>query len=224
MRRCNLMPLSRRIAVTSRCPLSSSPTAPSISRSVPSRILASGVLSSCDICRRNRFRSWARSSRRWRSHSSWRPRRSRSSGPLTTIGCENVPRPSSLIARSIWRSGRPIQKVTASTTTRVSGTSRADCRNRRWRAASACRRSAVSSLSSWRLPPSATRLATSLRRSNCDSRASYFGVPGGVVEHPGAQGLLQALHRPEQRVGIGAGELQRELLACRGSRRSSDWE
>ena len=83
--RCSLMPFSRRIAVTSRWLESSSPTAPSISSSVPSRILASGVFSSCDMWRRKRLRSCASSSSRWRSHSSWWPRRSRSSGPVTAM-------------------------------------------------------------------------------------------------------------------------------------------
>ena len=67
--------------MTSRWPVSSSPTAPSISSSVPSRMLASGVFSSCDMCRRNRLRSCASSSSRLRSHSSWCPSRSRSTGP-----------------------------------------------------------------------------------------------------------------------------------------------
>ena len=125
--RCSLMPLSRRIAVTSRCPLPSSPTAPSISSSVPSRMLASGVFSSCDMWRRKRLRSCARSSRRWRSHSSWWPRRSRSRGPETAIGCVKAPRPSSLIARSIWRSGRPIDSVSARIAISDSGTSSELC-------------------------------------------------------------------------------------------------
>ena len=81
MSRCSLMPLSRRMATTSRWELSRGPTAPSMSSSAPSRMLASGVFSSCDMWRRKRLRSCARSSRRRRSHSSCAPRRSRSRGP-----------------------------------------------------------------------------------------------------------------------------------------------
>ena len=181
IRRCRRMPLSRRMVVTSRWPLCSSPTAPSISSSVPSRMFASGVLSSWDMWRRKRLRSSASSSRRWRSHSSWRPRRSRSRGPVTSIACENVPRPSSLIARSMARNGRPIQKITTSTTARVSGISRADCQNRRVRALSVLAFSAASSSSSWRLPPSARRAATSLIGPNWASSVSNAAEAGGVA-------------------------------------------
>ena len=66
---------------TSRCSVLSEPTAPSISSSVPSRMFASGVLSSCDMCRRNLLRSSEISSSRTRSHSSWRPSACRSVGP-----------------------------------------------------------------------------------------------------------------------------------------------
>ena len=121
--RCSLMPFSRRIAATSRWLESSSPTAPSISSSVPSRMLASGVFSSCDMWRRKRLRSCASSSRRLRSHSSCPPSRSRSCGPETTIGLVKLPSPSSLIARSSWRSGRPTPMVSTNTATTASGSS-----------------------------------------------------------------------------------------------------
>ncbi len=72
---CSLTPLSRRMPVTSCCWMSSCPTEPSSSSSVPSRIFASGVLSSCDMWRRNLFFSSVDSLSRCRSHSSWRPER-----------------------------------------------------------------------------------------------------------------------------------------------------
>ena len=124
------MPFSRKIAVTSRWLLCSSPTAPSIKSSVPSRIFASGVFSSCDICRRNRFFSCARSSNRPRSHSNCAANRSRSAGPRMAMGLENVPRPSSLMARSMARMGLPNRYVNTPTTASVKGTSSRVCQNR----------------------------------------------------------------------------------------------
>ena len=145
--RCSLIPFSRRIAVTSRWLESSSPTAPSISSSVPSRMLARGVLSSCDMCRRKRLRSWASSSSRWRSHSSCPPRRSRSCGPVTAIVLVKVPWPSSLMARSSCRSGRPTPRVNTNTATTASGSSGAACHSRRLRACRVCSSSAATSVS-----------------------------------------------------------------------------
>ena len=87
--RCRRMPFSRRMAVTSRCAGSRSPTAPSMSSSVPSRRFASGVFSSCDIWRRKRFFSSSSSTKRVRSHSSCCPSCSRSVGPLMAMGVSN---------------------------------------------------------------------------------------------------------------------------------------
>ena len=77
--------------------------------------------------RRKRFFSCASSSRRTRSQSSCRPSRSRSVGPLTTIGFDRPLWPSWWIARSIWRIGRPINSVKNSTSSSVPGTSAATC-------------------------------------------------------------------------------------------------
>ncbi len=108
-----------------------------MSSSVPSRMLASGVFSSCDMWRRKRLRSCARSSRRLRSHSSCPPRRSRSCGPETAIGLVKVPSPSSLIARSSWRSGRPDADGEHEHGDRPrAAASRAACHSRRLRACS----------------------------------------------------------------------------------------
>ena len=191
--RCSLMPFSRRIAATSRWLESSSPTAPSISSSVPSRMLASGVLSSCDMWRRKRLRSCASSSRRCRSHSSCPPRRSRSCGPETAIGLVKVPSPSSLMARSSWRSGRPTPTVRTSTARSASGSSSAACHSRRLRACSVRSSSTATSVSTCALLCCATR---------CDERrelrealrqlARGGGILGRGRLHDGlADGLLQ---------------------------------
>ncbi len=119
---CRRSAFSRRIEATSRWLSSIGPTAPSSRRSVPSRMFASGVLSSCDMWRRKRFRSSAMSSRRVRSHSSWRPRAERSAGPLIAIACENAPRPRSLIARSMARSGRSTKNQKMPATASAAGT------------------------------------------------------------------------------------------------------
>ena len=70
------------------------------------------------------------SSRRTRSHSSCRPRSTRSVGPRTAMVLENVPLPSWLMALSICRIGRINSSVNTATSAAVSRIRIADCQNK----------------------------------------------------------------------------------------------
>ncbi len=163
---CRRSAFSRRIEATSRWLSSIGPTAPSSSRSVPSRMFASGVLSSCDMWRRNRFRSRAMSSRRVRSHSSWRPRAERSAGPLIAIACEKAPRPRSLIARSMARSGRSTKNQKMPATASAAGTRPMIASSRPCCVAFASRSTCLRRESMPRRVPRASRLAAPFSVSN----------------------------------------------------------
>ena len=169
------------------------------------------------MCRRKRLRSWASSSSRWRSHSSWPPRRSRSCGPRTAIGLVKVPSPSSLMARSSCRSGRPTPTVR--TQYRDQGqrqqqprpTTAAACgraRSASWSAATARVDLGVTLLGD---PFHQSRELREARRAGPTVRRAR-GADGGCVHQGDADTALQIPDLPQGLLRVARG-LQAQLLA-----------
>jgi hypothetical protein len=91
-------------------------------------MLASGVFSSWDMWRRNRLRSCARSEQAQAQPFELRAEALQVARARDFDRAEKVPRPSSLMARSMARNGRPMDSVSARMAMSVSGASSADAR------------------------------------------------------------------------------------------------
>ena len=176
-----------RMPVTSRWLSVNGPATSSCSRATPSRMAASGVLSSWEMWRRKRALSASSSVSRRRSHSRRWPTRRTSAGPRIWIGsCSRFsPRPT--MARSSRLKGRPSHTPKATAISSASATAPTTSRMARPRLASSCAcrawlRSVMARCTPWAISPlRASRVRNSCATARSRSRAVSDGPSSRVL-------------------------------------------